>query len=62
MSEPLLDPSSPARKYYEERTPLGRIGDPEEVATVVSFLLSDDAKYVNSAELLVDGGFVANVE
>jgi NAD(P)-dependent dehydrogenase (short-subunit alcohol dehydrogenase family) len=62
MSEPLLDPSSPARKYYEERTPLGRIADPEEVASVVAFLLSDEAKYVTSAELMIDGGFVANVE
>jgi NAD(P)-dependent dehydrogenase (short-subunit alcohol dehydrogenase family) len=62
MSGPLLDPTSPARKYYEERTPLGRIADPEEVATVVAFLLSEEARYVNSAELLVDGGFVANVE
>ncbi|HWU37691.1 MAG TPA: SDR family oxidoreductase, partial [Candidatus Acidoferrum sp.] len=56
MSEPLLDPSAPARKYYEERTPLGRVADPEEVATVVAFLLSDEAKYVNSGELLIDGG------
>lgn len=62
MSESLLDPSSPARKYYEARTPLGRIADPEEVASVVAFLLSDDAKYVTSSELLIDGGFVANVE
>jgi NAD(P)-dependent dehydrogenase (short-subunit alcohol dehydrogenase family) len=62
MSGPLLDPTSPARKYYEERTPLGRVADPEEVASVVAFLLSEEARYVNSAELLVDGGFVANVE
>ncbi len=62
MSEPLLDPSAPARKYYEERTPLGRVADPEEVATVVAFLLSDEAKYVNSAEIMIDGGFVTNVE
>ncbi len=62
MSAPLLDPTSPVRKYYEERTPLGRIADPEEVATVVAFLLSEEAKYINSAELMIDGGFVANVE
>jgi len=62
MSAPLLDPASPARKYYEERTPLGRVAEPDEVASVVAFLLSDEAKYVNSGELLVDGGFVANVE
>ncbi len=50
------------RKYYEERTPLKRIAKPSEVATVIAFLLSDDASYCTSSELLVDGGFTANAE
>lgn len=62
MSKELLDPGAEARKYYESRTPLGRIGDPEEVAGVIAFLLSDDASYVSSAEILVDGGFITNAE
>jgi NAD(P)-dependent dehydrogenase (short-subunit alcohol dehydrogenase family) len=57
-----LAPESEARRYYESRIPLGRIGKPEEVARVIAFLLSDDASYVTSAEVLVDGGFVANAE
>jgi L-rhamnose 1-dehydrogenase len=62
MSWELLDPKSESRKYYETRTPLGRIGEPEEVATVIAFLLSDDASYMTSSEVLVDGGFITNAE
>jgi NAD(P)-dependent dehydrogenase (short-subunit alcohol dehydrogenase family) len=62
MSAGLLDPDSPTRAYYEERIPLGRIGQPEEIASVAAFLLSDDASYVSSAEILVDGGFIAAAE
>jgi NAD(P)-dependent dehydrogenase (short-subunit alcohol dehydrogenase family) len=39
--------------------PAARIGQPEEVASAVSFLVSDDAAYVNGATLAVDGGLGA---
>lgn len=40
----------------ENRTPLGRLGAPEEIASVVLFLLSDAAAYVNGATVRIDGG------
>lgn len=62
MSAELVSLDSPARKYYEERIPMGRIGEPEEIASAIAFLLSDEASYINSSELLVDGGFITNAE
>lgn len=45
---------------FSEAIPLGCIAQPEDVAKVVKFLLSDDAAYVNGANLPVDGGWIAN--
>ncbi len=39
--------------------PMLRVGQPEEMAEVVAFLLSDRASYVNGAEIVADGGAVA---
>jgi len=39
-----------------ENTPLGRLGDPEDVAGAVRFLCSEDASFITGAVLLVDGG------
>jgi NAD(P)-dependent dehydrogenase (short-subunit alcohol dehydrogenase family) len=41
---------------YRDRVPLGRVGRPDEIASVVSFLASDDSSYVAGTELFVDGG------
>ncbi|MCS3470072.1 NAD(P)-dependent dehydrogenase (short-subunit alcohol dehydrogenase family) [Pseudomonas sp. JUb42] len=44
------------RQYVEQVTPLGYMAQPEEIASAALFLASDDARYVNGVELMVDGG------
>ena len=50
------------RAYFSERIPLGRIGEPEDVAGPVVFLASDAARYMTGSSLLVDGGMFVNVQ
>jgi NAD(P)-dependent dehydrogenase (short-subunit alcohol dehydrogenase family) len=61
MAAPLLDDPA-ALKYYTERIALHRGAEPEELAATIAYLLSDDASYVTSATVLVDGGFIVNAE
>jgi 3-oxoacyl-[acyl-carrier protein] reductase len=49
-----LDPAFIAETYRV--TPLGRWGEPEELASLVGFLASDDASYITGQTILVDGG------
>lgn len=52
--------SSPeARHTILSRTPIGRCGEPEEVAAIAVFLASDDASYMSGQTLYVDGGRLA---
>ena len=40
-------------------TPMGRLGTPDEVASLIVFLASDDAGFCTGAEFVVDGGYTA---
>jgi NAD(P)-dependent dehydrogenase (short-subunit alcohol dehydrogenase family) len=44
-------------KKYENQVPLKRLGNPDDIAPAVSFLLSEEAKYITGQNLMVDGGW-----
>jgi NAD(P)-dependent dehydrogenase (short-subunit alcohol dehydrogenase family) len=43
-------------ELFRDRVPLGRVGRPDDIASAVSFLASDESSYVTGIELFVDGG------
>lgn len=55
-----LAEGTPLRDRFDDRVPMGRPGDPAEVAAVVAFLAGSDASYVNGAHIAVDGGLTAS--
>ena len=50
------------RKQIESRTPLGRIGEPDDIAGVAGFLASDASRYVTGQVIVADGGAVVGGE
>lgn len=48
---------APTLAAREAAMPLGRFGDPQDIAAAVAFLASDDARYVQGTQLVVDGGW-----
>jgi NAD(P)-dependent dehydrogenase (short-subunit alcohol dehydrogenase family) len=47
------------RREFQSGIPLGRIGQPRDIANVALFLASDESAFMTGAELVVDGGFTA---
>lgn len=56
----LADPIK--REYMTRRIPLGRLGEPDDIAQPVIFFASDMAKYCTGASLLVDGGAAISLQ
>ena len=48
-----------AMEALAEKTPLGKIGDPEEIANAIFFLASENASFITGQTLTVDGGFIS---
>lgn len=44
---------------YCKRVPMRRLGNPEDIAPTIAFLLSDDAKYITGQNIIVDGGWTS---
>jgi NAD(P)-dependent dehydrogenase (short-subunit alcohol dehydrogenase family) len=52
-------PDNPEIAFIERRTPLGRLGEPGEVAALCHFLASDEADYITGQNIGIDGGLTA---
>jgi NAD(P)-dependent dehydrogenase (short-subunit alcohol dehydrogenase family) len=63
IDTPMLAPTiqtPEARAGFEAHVPLGRLGEPDEIARVVRFLLSNESAYMDGAVVVVDGGVTAS--
>ena len=60
MTRPMFDSNPDSKTYYTARSALGRIGQPEDVADVMAFLASDDARFVTGQGIMVDGGVMVH--
>ena len=58
--EALADPE--VRDYWSKRAPLGRLGQPEDIAGPVLFFASDDSAWCTGSMLVVDGGTSVNLQ
>jgi NAD(P)-dependent dehydrogenase (short-subunit alcohol dehydrogenase family) len=56
LTKPLLEGFPAEVERYRRTTPMGRVGDPEDVADVVLFLCSDLARFITGQTIVVDGG------
>ncbi len=60
MTKDLFEGNTGARDYYAGRSALGRIGQPEDVADVMVFLATDDARFITGQGIMVDGGVMVH--
>ena len=54
--------SAEAFQQRNDQYPLGRVGKPEEIASLITWMASDEASYVNGINYIIDGGAWAGAE
>ncbi|WBH17754.1 SDR family NAD(P)-dependent oxidoreductase [Sphingomonas radiodurans] len=59
MTAPAFTADPAYGEFWRQKAPLGRLGTPEDVADVIAFLLSDDARFVSGHGIFVDGAAMA---
>lgn len=62
INRALLAPGEPLREHLAKRIPVGRIGEPDDVADLIVFLCSEASRYMNGSEVLIDGGMFVNLQ
>ncbi len=60
MTRPMFDSNPDSLSYYVGRSALGRIGQPEDIADVMVFLATDDARFITGQGIMVDGGVMVH--
>lgn len=60
MTTPMFETNPESKSYYTSRSALGRIGQPEDIADVMVFVASDDARFLTGQGIMVDGGVMTH--
>jgi 3-oxoacyl-[acyl-carrier protein] reductase len=60
MTKEMFETDPESHAYYSSRAALGRIGKPEDVADVMVFLATDDARFITGQGIMVDGGVMVH--
>ena len=56
MTAPAFNDMPEYKTFWSEKAPLGRLGQPQDIADVIAFLVSDDARFMSGHGIYVDGG------
>jgi NAD(P)-dependent dehydrogenase (short-subunit alcohol dehydrogenase family) len=62
MIEHLYAEDPTRRHRMEDKTPLGRLGTPDDIAATIAFLLSPQSSFITATDVVVDGGWTAQIK